>query len=95
MDMRLHLLESFRARAADGTVHKVCAYERMARDESLQDGGEHWEPTGVLEYRLEDGRLVDARPDGSLRLAADGAQLTPLEARQAQRGAGAQAQAAR
>ena len=97
MDLRLHLLESFRARAADGTEHKVCAYERMARDESLQDGGEHWEPTGVLEYRLEDGRMVDARQDGSLRIAANGTELTPLQARQPAPGAtgatGAKAQA--
>ncbi len=68
MDMKLHLLESFEARADDGKTHKVLAYERLVRDESLP-GAERWEPTGVAEYHLDDGRLVDLRPDGSVHIA--------------------------
>ena len=78
METRLHLLESFMARGSDGSTYKVCGYERLARDQSLADGQEHWEPTGVAEYRLQDGRLVDAGRDGSLRIAGSGTTLSPL-----------------
>lgn len=75
MDIQLHFLESFRVQGGDGQGYKVCAYERMARDESLPQGIERWEPTGVVEYRLEDGRLVDARRDGTLRIAGTSIEL--------------------
>ena len=52
------------------------AYDRLAPDASLADG-EHWESTGVAEYRLDDGRLVDVRPDGSMRIARTEVDLTP------------------
>jgi len=71
MDMKLHLLESFDAQAIDGKTYHVRAYERLVRDESLP-GAERWEPTGVAEYRLDDGRLVDVRPDGSIRIVQAG-----------------------
>src|SRR5262245_17699087 len=53
MDMKLHLLETFAADGADGAMYKVHGYERLARDETLADGQDHWEPTGVAEYRLD------------------------------------------
>lgn len=82
MDMQLQFLESFRAHGPDGQSYKVCAYERMGRDHSAPGGVERWEPTGVIEYRLEDGRLVDARRDGTLRIAgtAIALQRTPAGA---------------
>src|SRR5438093_1105134 len=67
MDVKLHLLESFDAPATDGRTYKVLAYERLVRDESLP-GAERWEPTGVSEYHLDDGRLVDMRAEGSIRI---------------------------
>lgn len=76
MELRLHLLDSFLAQGSDGGTYKVRAYERLAPDASLADG-EHWESTGVTEYRLDDGRLVDAQPDGSMRIARTGVALTP------------------
>ena len=72
MDLRLHLLDSFVAQAADGSAYKVCAYERMVPDLSLPQEQDHWEPTGELEYRLEDGHPVQLQPDGSLRVAGTG-----------------------
>jgi hypothetical protein len=67
MDHKLHLLDSFAARGADGQTYKVCAYEHLVRDESIvTDGQEHWEPSGRIEYRLADGDRVEARADGSL-----------------------------
>jgi hypothetical protein len=75
MDIQLHFLESFRVQGADGRSYKVCAYERMGRDASMPHGIERWEPTGVIEYRLEDGRLVDARRDGTLRIAGTAIEL--------------------
>ena len=51
MERRLHLLESFTARGSDGETYKVRGYEHLVRDESLSDGREHWEPTGLAEYQ--------------------------------------------
>ncbi|MEQ1807055.1 MAG: hypothetical protein ABL900_16885 [Burkholderiaceae bacterium] len=76
MERKLHLLESFTARGPDGSSYKVCGYERLVRDESLVDGQEHWEPTGVFEYRLAEGDRVDVRNDGSMRIANSGVELS-------------------
>ena len=74
MDLRLQFLESFKVVGPDRHEHKICAYDRMARNEALPDG-EHWESTGVIEYRLEDGRVVEALPDGSLRIHGSNLEL--------------------
>lgn len=84
MDLRLHLLESFMARGSDGATYKVCAYERLARDESVNDGGEHWEPTGQAEYRLADGRAVQVTRSGEMSIAGTDVQLTAQEGARAQ-----------
>lgn len=76
MDRKLHLLESFMARGSDGATYKVCGYERLARDESLADGQEHWEPTGVVEYRLDRGDLVEVGRDGTMHIASSGVELS-------------------
>jgi hypothetical protein len=76
MDRKLHLLESFSALGADGVDYTVHAYEHLLRDASIVDGQEHWEPTGVLEYRLADGRRVDVASDGSMRIANSGVALS-------------------
>jgi hypothetical protein len=69
MERKLHLLESFTARGSDGATYKVRGYEHLVRDQSLADGFEHWEPTGQAEYRLDDGKPVEVRRDGSMRIA--------------------------
>ena len=69
MDRKLHLLESFTAQGTDGRTYRVFGYEHLVRDESIADAAEHWEPTGIAEYRLADGRRVDMRRDGSIRIA--------------------------
>lgn len=76
MDRRLHLLETFDARGADGADYKVHGYEHLVRDETLADGQDHWEPTGTVEYRLADGGLVDLASDGSMRVARTGVALS-------------------
>lgn len=68
MDLRLQFLESFVARGSDGKIYKVRAYERLARDLSIVDGLEHWEPAGQAEYRLADGRAVAVGRDGVMRI---------------------------
>ena len=77
MDLRLHLLETFSAVGSDGCRYKVRAYERMLPDLSLSDS---WQSTGIIEYRLEDGRLIDARPDGTLQVVGSGVTLTSTRA---------------
>ena len=76
MDIQLRFLESFDARGSDGQTYRVRGYERLARDESLPTAVERWEPTGINEYRLDDGGFVDARPDGSLRVQRSGVMLS-------------------
>ena len=68
MDRKLHLLESFDARGQDGKTYRVFGYEHMVRDESVAGAIENWEPTGVAEYRLADGRRVEVGTDGSVRI---------------------------
>lgn len=77
MDLRLQFLDSFVATDSGGRVHKVRAFDRLRRDQSLPGGSEHWESTGVVEYRLQDGRLVEVMRDGSLRIAGSGETLEP------------------
>jgi hypothetical protein len=57
MDRKLHLLDTFSAKGADGRVYKVKAYEQLARDPSVADGQDRWEPTGVAELHLDSGEL--------------------------------------
>ena len=75
MDRQLHFLESFNATGSDGATYKVCGYEHMVRDESVADGLERWESTGVVEYRLADGGRVEAHRDGSMRIERSGVEL--------------------
>jgi hypothetical protein len=74
MDLRFQFLESFHAEGPDGHDYKVSAFERLTRDASSTEA-ERWEPTGVVEYRLEDGRLVEERKDGSLRVPGTSLEL--------------------
>ena len=83
MELRLHLLESFQARGADGAQYKVCGYERLAPDLSLGGGDTHWESTGQVEYRLASGERVEVAADGSMRIAGSGVRLEPVGRRTA------------
>ena len=76
MERKLHFLESFVAQGSDGNAYKVCAYEHLVRDDSLNDGREHWEPTGQLEYRLQDGAVLEPQAGGVLRIASSGVTLS-------------------
>jgi hypothetical protein len=70
MDKKLQLLESFEAQGSDGATYKVLGFEHLARDLSAAPSEpERWEPIGLAEYRLADGRPVSASSDGSLRIA--------------------------
>jgi hypothetical protein len=75
MEKKLHLLDSFMTQGSDGASYKVFGYEHLARDPSLTDGLEHWEPTGQSEYKLADGRRVEVRADGSMRIAGSDVSL--------------------
>jgi hypothetical protein len=68
MDRKLHLLESFTAQGPDGRTYRVFGYEHLVRDETIAGAMDQWEPTGVAEYRLADGRRVDMRNDGSIHI---------------------------
>jgi hypothetical protein len=81
MDIRLHLLETFSARGSDGAAYKVCAYERLAPDLSAPAGADAWESTGVIEYRLQDGRLVHGARDGTLRIVGGEVTLEAADGR--------------
>ena len=83
MDKKLHLLDSFPAQGSDGKAYKVCGYEHMVRAERAVDGLEHWEPTGVVEYRLADGQRVTVQADGTMVLSGSDVRLTKSETSQA------------
>lgn len=77
MDKKLHLLDTFAAEGADGAAYKVLAHEHLLRTDLVQDGADHWEPTGLTEYRLATGERVDVTRDGVMRVAATGVELHP------------------
>jgi len=83
MERKLHQLESFPAKGADGADYTVYGYEHMTRDETIPDGIEHWEPTGVFEYRLADGTRINVESDGQMRIASSGVALTAKRAARA------------
>ena len=76
MDLKLHLLETFHAKGNDGKDYKVCAYERMRRDETVHDGQERWLSTGMTELRLDSGDQVAPKADGTMTVLPSGITLT-------------------
>ena len=66
MEKMLRLLESFAARGSDGRVYRVHGYEHLARLDAVPDVQGRWEPTGLAEYRLDDGRRVAVGRDGAM-----------------------------
>ena len=79
MEKKLHLLESFAAEGADGAAYKVLAYEHLLRTDLVQDGADHWEPTGLTEYRLATGERVEVTREGVMRVASTGVELHPKQ----------------
>ncbi len=77
MEKRLHLLESFHATGSDGVDYYVHGYEHLGRIEPMVNAQEHWEPLGVAEYKLADGRGVTMRANGSLYITDSGIELAP------------------
>jgi len=77
MDKKLHLLDSFEAQGTDGASYKVMAYEHLLRVDLVADGQDHWESTGLSEYRLGSGERVDVAPDGAMRVVSTGVELHP------------------
>lgn len=76
MDLKLHFLDSFHAQGSDGSTYKVMVYERMRHEDTLIDAQEqNWVPTGVQEYRLDSGELVEAGAGGRLFVARTGVTL--------------------
>lgn len=76
MNLKLHLLESFAAVGSDGKPYKVRAYERLVQDPSFGEGQENWQSSGIVEYRLDDGALIDVRADGSMHVVHSAVVLT-------------------
>ena len=83
MELRLHFLESFMTKGSDGERYKVMGYERMAPDAPFTHGLQEWEPTGIAEYHLVDGRLVEVERDDSMHIAGSGVELVPEQPRRA------------
>ena len=66
MELRLQLLDSFLSSGSDGKAYKVCAYDRLLHVPGTVDD---WEPSGQVEYRLQDGRPVQVSREGAMRVA--------------------------
>lgn len=65
MERKLRQLETFVAVGSDGQTYSVKGYEHLGRTGALSDIQEQWEPLGVAEYKLADGRPLQEREDGS------------------------------
>ncbi len=76
MDHKLHLLETFSARDAQGKSYKVRGYEHMMREDLFVAAEELWESTGQAEYRLDTGEPLEMLPDGTLRMPGSDVVLT-------------------
>jgi hypothetical protein len=75
MEKMLHLLETFSARGSDGKVYVVHGYEHLARLDEVPGAPMQWEPTGLVEYKLLDGRHVSVDGTGAMSLAGSGVRL--------------------
>ena len=75
MEKMLHLLETFTARGSDGQTYRVEGYEHLARPDAVPDTQAQWEPTGLAEYRLADGRHLSVDKDGAMTVAGTGLRL--------------------
>ena len=51
------------------------AYEHLRRVDLMSSGAEHWESTGLTEYRLASGERVDLVGDGAWRVVPTGLTL--------------------
>lgn len=81
MDKQLHLLETFRAHDAAGALRTVRAYEHWVRVVPVPDPLGQWEPTGEVEYRLDDGRPLMMARDGALHPLDSDERVVPVGAR--------------
>lgn len=75
MEIKLHQLDTFPVHDAQGQPRTVKAYERLARVHTLLDERAQWEPTGLVEFRLDTGEAVTADAQGGLSVAATGQRL--------------------
>jgi hypothetical protein len=81
MEKMLHQLESFTARGSDGKTYTVRGYEHLARLDAVRDVQGQWEPTGISEYKLEDGRPLTVAKNGTMTIADTGVRLERMEHR--------------
>lgn len=77
MERMLHLLETFTAHGSDGKDHLVRGYEHLARLDAAPSVQGPWEPTGLVEYRLADGRQVSVDKHGAMSVPDLGLRLEP------------------
>ncbi|HET7527316.1 MAG TPA: DUF3330 domain-containing protein [Burkholderiaceae bacterium] len=75
METMLHLLETFKTRGSDGKDYVVRGYEHLARLDGARGLETQWEPTGVAEYKLSDGRHVSVDARGAMSVPEIGLSL--------------------
>jgi len=75
MEKMLRQLETFRARGSDGNTYVVRGYEHLARLDAAGNALGQWEPTGLAEYKLADGRRVCVAQDGAMTVDGVGVRL--------------------
>ena len=75
MDKQLRRLETFPARGSDGNEYAVHAYEHLGRVNALVGGEDRYEPLGIAEYKLADGRPLREAGEGSFVVVGNDLQL--------------------
>lgn len=80
MDKQLHRLETFRVQDMHGALYTVHAFEHLTRVGHLLDMRTEWEPTGLVEFKLDTGEHLDVEPDGAMHLPGSDLLLRRLDA---------------
>jgi hypothetical protein len=75
MEKTLRQLETFPARGNDGKTYSVRGYEHLGRVDTPAGSELAWEPLGLAEYKLADGRPLRELGDGRFVVVGEGLEL--------------------
>lgn len=66
MNKKLNRLETFHVQDMHGATYVVHAYEHLTQVGNLLDMRTQWEPTGLIEFKLDSGEHLNVMPDGAM-----------------------------
>jgi hypothetical protein len=75
MEKTLRQLETFSARGSDGNTYSIRGYEHLGRVDAPGTSEQPWEPLGVAEYKLADGRPLRELAEGRFVVVGEDLEL--------------------